>query len=646
MSPMESIQTNLDSPALSGAAYGGQAPISGAFVEVVAMGTTGYGSTGSVLATTTTDASGNFSFSPGAYTCPQSNTPMYIVAIGGDAGSGYNAHIANAAGLGSCTNAKSSFVIVNEITTTALAFSLAQFFTPALGGANPLQADGDWFGGPSSTVSGTTTYSKGLVLGNSYTNPALVNLASGRPNASTSTVTIESAKIITIANILAACVNTNGGTKNSDPCPELFKYTTNNSLTVPADTLQAAVQIALNPSQDTSNGNLIGLIPSSPAFSGGLTTTPNDWTIGISYTSPAFGLGVDSDTTSTLDIDSSGRIWFPSNLSGVTGAGYFDQTSRTFNGPYNGTSMAHPQQVAIDQTGYVWYSDTQTTRVTSYLSTSPATTQSFSLSGSASNSLTIGDDNRVNVGVTIFGTTYEIANIAANRSSYTAQAGTSLSYPTTSMAADVNGGNGVASTNYITVALKDYYVVGSTVVADITSNRDGNGQVVYTGNDFIATRPFSSQSSNGKSDGLCIFSENKCFKIKGSTQNVPLGLAIDGAKNLWLPESGDSGLLQVTPTGNSGDPKGGIYLNSGGGIPNNEFLHGTGNGGTLGSPFGVAVDNEGNVWMSNATCSFTGCTSSAGFTLTEIVGVAAPTITPVSAQIAGGINLAGTEPTN
>ena len=48
--------------------------------------------------------------------------------------------------------------------------------------------------------------------------------------------------------------------------------------------------------------------------------------------------------------------------------------------------------------------------------------------------------------------------------------------------------------------------------------------------------------------------------------------------------------------------------------------------------------------MTNAGCNTTGCTPG-NFTLTEIVGAAGPTITPVSAQITGG-NLVGTRPPN
>jgi hypothetical protein len=657
MGTLTNVSSNVESPAISGRAYGGQAPIVGASVYVVTMGTGGYGSTGTVLTRTPaiTDSGGNFTFARGVYTCPQSNTPVYLIALGGDAGSGYNAHIANAASLGTCANSLTSYVVVNEVTTTALAFSLAHFFTSTIGGFTQSNIDGDWFGGPSSTTGGVTTYSGGLTLGNTYTIPALVNTNSGRVALPSAGETIDSAKIYTIANILAACVNSSGSTSNNQPCGQLFKYTDFNN-TIPYDTLQAAVVMALSDYSISGSGagdntamtSLYALQGVTPAFDGGMTSQPNDFSIALSYTSSAFALGVDTGTASTIDIDANERVWFPSNLTGATGAGYFDQTSRTFNGPYSSTGMLHPQQVAIDQSGYAWLNDSQSFTVHGFLTTNPATTESFTLTGGFSSALTIAKDNSINVGIAYFGTNNEMAKISATRTTYTVQSGTSVTYPIISVTADVSGNSGVATTNTSSLQLTDYLISSSgTVTQEVNSNKDGSGQIIYTGNDFIGTRPFS-QSNSGvstKADGICIFSESHCYKIKGTTQNAPVGIAIDGAKSLWLPESLDAGVLQVTPTGTGGDPKGGVYLNSGGGVPNNEFLHDSANGGALLTPYGVAIDKEGNVWISNATCTFTGClptVTSPTFTLTEIIGVAAPTVTPVSGQVEFG--LTGTEP--
>ena len=99
MNQMSTPMANVVSPAVTGRSYGGQQPVVGATISVVAMGTSGYGSNGIILASTLTDSNGNFSFAPGAYSCPQSDTPVYLMGIGGNAGAGNNGSAVEAAAL-------------------------------------------------------------------------------------------------------------------------------------------------------------------------------------------------------------------------------------------------------------------------------------------------------------------------------------------------------------------------------------------------------------------------------------------------------------------------------------------------------------------------------------------------------------------
>ena len=635
MDQMSTVTPNMASPAVVGRAFGGQQPVVGATISVVAMGTSGYGSTGTILASTLTDSGGNFSFPANAYPCPQSDTPVYLLGIGGNAGSGNNASAVQAAALGTCSNAKNSFVVMNEVTTAATAFVFSHFFSTTLGGANGAN---DWIGGPATTAGGNLVYSKGLVMGNNVTIPAVVDNAVGAPPQNHTGYTVEAAKINTIANILASCINSSGSTNTTEtttPCGKLFNFTKNGAATRPSDTLQAAVQMALHPSVQVHN--LFTLITPQAPFVG-LTAEPNDWTIGVSYTTSALGLGVDAGTTSTLDIDSSGRIWFPSNASGEAGAAYFDPAGGGFSGPFNSTSLTHPQQVAIDANGFAWYNDSTTATVAGYLTTAPTTTQSVSLAGTLSNSLTVGGDNRINVGLTN-GSTFVMANVAADRSSYTLLPGISFVFPVASLAGDVSNGDGVSISNPTTTQMRDYYVTSTPTQTQIAAANANGAQVVYTGNDDIGVRSFAGSVA----DGLCIFSQTRCSSFVGALHNAAQGIAIDGGKQLWVAESGDGGVLQI-PVNNPSGTNGGVYLNSNGAnnVPNHEFLHGTDNGGTATAPFGIGIDATGNVWVTNAGCNVANCIPGA-FTLTEIVGAGVPTITPVSAQITGG-NLVGTEP--
>jgi hypothetical protein len=636
---------NVDSPEVTGRAFGGQQPVVGATMSVVAMGTSGYGSTGTVLASTITDSGGNFSFAPGAYTCPQSDTPVYLMGVGGNAGAGNNQSAVLAAGIGTCAGAENSYTIVNEVTTVGLAFTLSHFFSTTLGGANGAN---DWFGGPSTMSDGTVQYSRGLVVGNNVTIPTIVFNAIGQANqtgtnASGTTYTVEWQKINTIANILLSCINSSGSTSTTEirtPCGRLFRYTRVSSDLRPSDTLQAAVQMALHPSLELAN--LFNLASATSQFTPSLTSVPNDWTIGVSFSTPSLGLAVDTGTQGTLDIDASGKIWFPSNAAAKAGAAYFDPVSQSFDGPFNSTGLVHPQQVAIDANGYAWFNDSATSTVAGYLVAAPATTQTASLPNTVSNALTVGGDNRINVGITN-ASLYELANISADRTTYTLTPGITYSFPVTSMAGDRNDGDALSITSAGTTQMRSYYVTASPPSSTqfVVAN-DDSGQVIYIGNDFLAVRSYSGVGN--ANDGLCIFS-GSCHNFRGGLQNTAKGMVIDGARNLWVAERAVGGVLQV-PVNDPDASGGAIYVNpNGNNVPNNEFLHGTDNGGTATLPCGIGIDVTGNVWMTNAGCTTTGCTPGS-FLLTEIIGAATPTITPISAQITSGTNLVGTEPTN
>jgi hypothetical protein len=478
-------------------------------------------------------------------------------------------------------------------------------------------------------------------MGNSFTIPAIIISSTGTANQNHTGYTVESAKINTIANILAACINSSGSTNSNETrttCGKLFNDTVNGSAVRPSDTLQAAVMMALNPMSKVTQ--LYNLITPQAPFLPQLTSAPNDWTIGVSYTSTGIGLAVDTGTVSTMDIDGAGRIWFPSNAAGTAGAAYFDPTSQSFNGPFNTTGLVHPQQVAIDANGVAWFNDSATPFVGGYTTSSPMTSVSVTLPNTLSNAVTVGADNRVNVGITN-GSLFEIANVSADRSSYSVEQGVTFPFGVASIAGDINNGDAVTVVNPTTSQMRSYYVSSGGAVTDVVNSNDDSGQVIFTGNDYISVRSFSGAGNNN--DALCIYSLARCFNLQGVTKNTGEGIAIDGGKNLWVAESSDQAVIQV-PVNNPGGSGGDIYTNSGGAnnIPNNEFTHGTNQGGTATAPYGIGVDATGNVWVTNAGCNTNDCVPGS-FTVTEIVGAGFPTITPVSAQITSG-NLVGTEP--
>ena len=118
---------------LTGSVHAGQTAVSGATIQLYAAGNTGHGSQATALLPTdvTTGANGKLIFN---YICPSASTLIYLVAIGGNPGLSAgtnNAALAMMAALGACGSLGSSAtVFINEVTTVASVFALAQFTRP------------------------------------------------------------------------------------------------------------------------------------------------------------------------------------------------------------------------------------------------------------------------------------------------------------------------------------------------------------------------------------------------------------------------------------------------------------------------------------------------------------------------------------
>ena len=430
-------------------------------------------------------------------------------------------------------------------------------------------------------------------------------MQNGYPNPSTATTTIEGAKILTIADILGACINSeNTAATPSSPampspaCSTLFQNTTAPGGAAPTDTLQAAVNMALYPSQNVTN--LYSLVPpsGSSAYSGSLTTQPNDWTIAVSYTASApLGFGVDPYTITTLDIDTSGRVWFPSDAPGAAGVAYFDPGSSSFSQLYPAPGIVRPEQVAIDINGYVWATDFQSPTVAGFPGANPASPVTFSIPGTTSLGVSVLDDNSLRVGVvnTSSGTP-AIAEIAAGGGSYSLVPNStppgSQGYVAVSLAGDTVGGAGVAAT-------------------EVNGNPAGAGSCSFSAQGGFA---FANQSS---------------------VIRYPSGLAVDGGGNLWLADSATPDVQEVSPTNGS-------YVNGNNLAPNQVYTHGQNSGGTIVRPGGIAIDNTGNVWVSNIGCMAASCAPTP-FVLSELIGAGVPTINPVAAQVVLNVS-PGVEP--
>lgn len=322
-----SAPTAVEGASFQGVMRGGQQPIVGASMQLYAAGTGGYGSAASALLSpaVTTVANGSFSIT-GKYTCPSASSQVYLVGTVGNPGGGTNTNSALMAALGSCGNLSSStFVIVNEVTTVASVWALSPFMTGAANlGASATNAAG---------------------LQNAFADvPTLTDIANGvAPGVSLPAgTTVPATEINTLANVLAACVNSAGGVAgDGSTCGILFAAA--NPGTAPTDTLTAALNIAQHPALNV--GTLFGLSSPTAPFQPALTTAPNDFTIAVNYAS-----GFSSP--SGLAVDASGNVW-------VANAGNNTVSKLTHTGaaasgsPFTG-AMNAPSSIAFDASGNAW----------------------------------------------------------------------------------------------------------------------------------------------------------------------------------------------------------------------------------------------------------------------------------------------------
>ncbi len=387
---------------------GSSLPVTGATVQLYAAGASEYGVGATLQATApgVTDTGGNFAMSYN--TCPPAPGDQLYLAVNTTDGGGFNGNtnpnIALMAALGSCNNATlpvsqpSERVTVNEATTIASAYALSAFATVNQPGVSIASSGGGiTVGAPESGAycsapawqsikQETCNYLglnnafltvRNLVNVDNANDPAFIEgeARSYTPGYSkglaadtyvVNNSTVPQARINTLANILAACVE--DATSGLANCNTLFTnalpFTATGTPEQPVDTLQAALNIALNPGMSqpgqaaggnaAAMSNLFGLqstfntppnnTTTDTTFnpSGYLTAVPNDWTLALTYTGGGLGLWTGSGSGTWQGVPATATATVPNGPS----------TTKSLNeiGPTANTALA------IDATGDIWVS--------------------------------------------------------------------------------------------------------------------------------------------------------------------------------------------------------------------------------------------------------------------------------------------------
>jgi len=673
---------------ISGHLHGGNQPVGGATVKLYAVGTTGYGSAPTLYATTTTasDGGGSFSFSrtgtgnstptTNVYGCPSGSNPqMYLTATGGSTqgvGNGTNAAAAFIIAIGPCKSQFSGFLDLNEVTTVATLAALQQYFSPA--NANSATDGLNHLGYPNTTQAALGYANGAATIG------ILANISSGVASGATTisgtstlsgvsvTALPETAKINTLANILALCINTTNST--SSGCNTLFTnavppspaVTSQPSLTfgTATDTLQALYYLLTNPTSGsaTAINNLFTAQASAAPFQPNLAAAPTDWTIAIGYTSSsACSTGTFLLAPYNIAADANGNIW----TSGTSASGNLMEISP--NGtPLTcalGTNLATSKGITIDTAGNIWAtSAVANAPVYEYTpGTTPVSTAWAIPSTAVANAIVADGSGNVFFTDSVLKVLHEFAgaSTASAASAAINVGGTTGSSPV--FAAVDTTGRVFVDNATTTTSIYDFYpstATGNTnnyQSASLTSATNvynnfglaaGLGGVIYGANSsnstsLIAQTAYTLTPST-ITPGTGTYSTNTA-QYAGGLAGVR-GSAIDGAGNVWYADSLAPPFNYVTGLTNTL-----LYYSVSEFSSANAPLSpsGTISSGTTGSnggfqkdptiftsaPHGVAVDPTGNVWF--------GSNSTTGNGIVELVGAGVPVVTPISAALAAGI---------
>lgn len=559
---------------LAGSVHGGQQPVSGASIALYAVNTTSLrGASTSLLSQPVlTDRQGNFNI-PDPNICPAGDY-VYIVASGGDPGAGTNAASVLMAGLGSCTGvAANSFVNINEVTTVATAYALA-----------PFMLDVQHVGGV-----GTTG------IGNAFQVLAtLVDTSTGLSPGSAvgANISVPSAEIYTLANILAECVNSNGAT---NACSALMAAAANPVRGTPADTSAAALAIAAAPANSVAT--LFTTITPKAPFQPQLISAPADWSIALTLS----GSGLSGPQS--VAIDSAGNGWV-TNASG-TSVTKFSPSGVALSGAggFSGGGLFGPGGIAIDSAGNAWIANSGADSVVE-LSPSGAVLSNSGFSGGGINGpVAIAIDKQSNVWVT---------NFAGNSVTELSATGVASASSPLALGGLVNGPTGIAvgpggmiwAASSGTGSLVAFNSSGTVQTgAGLT-----DGWLQGTGGLAIDDSGTAWAASPGNSALTAIGSNFSPLAISpdyNGALNLPAGVAIDGAGSIWVANSGVPGSISQ------------LAATTGAGIAGSTDI------GTLNAPLGIAVDSSGNVWTAN----------SGSDSVSIFVGMATPAIVPLVARL-------------
>ena len=607
---------------LKGMVHGGQQPIQGASVYLFALSTGGYGQpSASLLLSTgpdtmedanglyyvTTNSTGGFTIGVGDYSCGQSGPQqVYLYSVGGNpqVGGSDNSAAGVMAVLGQCVSNSFSglpaSVQMNEVTTVAAAYALAGY-----------ASDAKDMSGSNTALAATGMANAAL----SATN--LASIATGQALSTTpaGNGTVPVNEINTLADILAACINSSGPGPDT-ACTDLFSTATADGTPAglqPTDTATAAINIAHNPGANVAA--LYDLATTTAPFQPILTGTspyngPNDWTIAIAYT----GGGL-SGYPQGIAIDGQGNVWTADYESSITELNTLGAPLSPSTG-YTGGGLDYPYRIAIDLSGDAWVTNEYGYSLSEFGSSGTPLSPSTGYTGGGLDyplGIAIDASGHVWAGNYTEATFSEFSSSGGAISGSSGDPGGGLEGPE-GIAVDTSGDVWAGDSNSklsefntstgMPVSPTGYTGGGMNYPISIAIDRNGN---VWTANYNSGANSISEFSSSGTP-------VSGSGGYTGGGLQYPDGIAIDGAGNVWVANLTNATISEFSSSG--------MPISGSGGYTS----------GDLYTPYQIEIDGSGNVWVVNSDETY----------VTEFVGAATPVVTPLVAGVAN--NALGARP--
>ena len=494
---------------------------------------------------------------------------------------------------------------------------------------------------------------------------------------------------------LFADVTPTGATTPTDTIEALYYLATNAAgLTMPAHGDAAGSPNYLCSTYVTASAPFQPTIAcSTPAAPATTTPVPADWAIGVSFkTTNAAAATVATLAPGSIAIDANGNVWTATDNAVATGGSIaalnptgqvvvapvttanISTTGGWYGSTYGGTTAnqafggSRPNSIAIDTFGNSWTGAYYTTSVLNTSNTnggtggtnqapiievSPAGVATGYLVGQSPGALTIDGNNNIFMSdiTTLPGTSrYYVSELAA--------AGTTASTAAYSNFYTGTGrGTGIYAVLGVDQTTKQYVTpVSGTCSATLLQNNDNiESQNINNASTNVGANTITLSTATCIQTGVATDAKGNLWGTtgtyleyidtvdNGATPGAPIvtnfasgtgttqggldganNVAIDGLGNVWVANRASSttgGVSEFTPTTTATGVTS-IVAKS----PAGTAVFGFGSTYAYSGPLGVAIDGSGNVWVETGGGSY----------LNEIVGAAAPVVTPNALSIKNG----------